>query len=166
MNYTISLLHGSLICIPFTLFVILSFTWTPRLWLHSLPEDIQQMVPPKSRQEVQWTRYVLLPLFVLILPGLSIASAIYLSEIEKLNMSFSMLLMHLYLIWMTVHLWDLLIIDGLYLLFMNPGRPPIPGTENAKGWKDYGFHVKAFMKASIFSALFVVPVAAILSKVL
>ena len=161
-----SILHGIIICIPFSVFVIVSFTLNPRLWLHSLPKDIAAMVPPKTNYEKKLTRYLLLPVYLVILPGLSIASAVYLSMFEQVSFSFIMLLFHFYTIWIIIHLWDLIVIDGLYMLFINAGHPPIPGTENAKGWKDYSFHVRAFVKASIFSALFVIPAAVILSVIL
>lgn len=166
MDYTTGILHGIIICIPFSLFVIISFSLNPRLWLHSLPKDIVGMVPPKTEYEKKLTRYVLLPVYLFILPGMSIASVVYLSRFGQINFSFLTLLLHIYTIWITVHLWDLIVIDGLYMLFINPRRPPIPGTENAKGWKDYSFHAKDFIKASIFSAFFVVPAAATLSVIL
>ena len=166
MDYTTSILHGIIICIPFSVFVIVSFSLNPRLWLHSLPNDIAEMVPPKTEYEKKLTRYILLPVYLVILPGLSIASVIYLSRFEQVNFSFIRLLLHIYTIWITVHLWDLLVIDGLYMLFIDPNHPPIPGTESSKGWKDYSFHTKAFIKASLFSAFFVIPAAVILFIIL
>ena len=166
MKYTISILHGIIICIPFSIFVLVSFFSYPRLWLHSLPKDIACMVPPKTHKENTLTRYVLLPIYILILPGLSIASVIYLSIVNQIDLSFIEIFGHIYILWITVHLWDLLIIDGGFLLFVNPQNPPIPGSEGAKGWKDFGFHFRDFLKATLISALFVVPAAALLAIIL
>lgn len=166
MNYVTSILHGIIICIPFSIFVLISFLWHPRLWLHSLPKDIAGMVAPKTNRERMLTRYLLLPIYLLILPGLSVASVVYLSILYQTDYSYLEIFIHIYIIWITVHLWDLLIIDGLFLLLINPCNPPIRGSEGAKGWKDFGFHFREFLRATFMSALFVVPAAAILAMVL
>jgi hypothetical protein len=161
--FTTTLLHGFLVCLPFTIFALVSFRWNPRLWLHSLPPDIERMSPPKTGSEIKLTRFVLLPLFLLILPGLSVVSTIYIATDRHIDLSFQGALLHLYTIWILVHLWDFLIIDCGVALFMNPAYPPIAGTEGAKGWTDYGFHFRSLLKAIILSALFVVPVAALIA---
>ena len=164
----ISVLHGLLICIPFTLFVLVSFLSNPRLWLHSLPRDIRQMTPPKTKRELTITRLVLLPIYLLILPGLSVASVMWMkfisdAKIDWFDFSFTGIFIHLYTIWVTVHLWDLIVIDGIGLLLINPERPPIKGTEGAKGWSDPWFHIRSFATAVIMSAIFVVPAAGLLA---
>ena len=160
----ISIVEGLLICVPFTLFVLISFLCNPRLWLHSLPKDIREMAGPKTKKEVKITRFVLLPIYVLILPGLSIASVVLLNSVAKIavEISFLGILIHLYTIWITVHLWDLVVIDGIGLLIIKPAHPPIKGTEGARGWNDPMFHIKSFGTAVIMSAIFVVPAAGLL----
>lgn len=71
-----TLFYGMLICIPFTIFVLVSFWGWPRLWLHSLPGDIARMAAPKTAAEERATKVLLVP-YLLILPGLSVASAVY-----------------------------------------------------------------------------------------
>ena len=162
-----TLLHGLLICLPFRVFVIISFGRWPRLWLHSLPPDIAQMAGPKTEEEAKQTRFLLIPV-LLILPGLSIASALFVAWTTwttPVDLSFWGALLHIYGIWIIVHLWDLVVIDGSYALLVDPQHPPIPGTEGAKGYRDYGFHARAFLRAVVMSALFVVPSAAIVSLV-
>jgi hypothetical protein len=161
-----TLLHGLLICVPFSIFALGSFWWRPRLWLHSLPPDIKQMTTPKTEAEKRQTRYLLLPVFLLILPGLSIASVMYVAETNQIDLSFAGILVHIYGIWMTVHIWDFLVIDCGFILLNDPQHPPIPGTEAAKGWKDYGFHFRALLRATVMSALFVAPASAVLYFVL
>jgi len=161
-----TLYHGLLICIPFSVFVIITFYWNPRLWLHSLPKDISQMVEPKTVKEVQITKYLLLPTYLLILPGLSIASLLYISAATSSNLTFLDILVHLYGIWIIVHLWDFFIIDGGFMVFTDPLHPPISGTEGAKGWKDIGFHFRSFLKAVPMSGIFVIPVSLILSFII
>lgn len=163
INFTTTLFHALLICIPFSIFVLTSFLTKPRLWLHSLPEDIQRKAHPKTKKEKQLTQFILLPVFLIILPGLSIASLIYIGISTSADISFMAASVHLYGIWAFVHLWDLVIIDGIFMLTIDEHHPPIPGTEGAKGWKDLGFHFRSFLKAVVFSALFVLPAAFLIS---
>jgi hypothetical protein len=166
VSWSTSLFHGLIICVPFSLFALITFHWRPRLWLHSLPADIQQRVPPKTRSEKRLTRYLLLPLLLMILPGLSVGSVWFLGSVRRIDFSFVGILTHLYVVWIVVHLWDFLIIDCISAFLIDPERPPISGTERSKGWKDYSFHFRAFVKATVMSALFVVPCAWLLTMIL
>ncbi len=162
LSLTTTLAHGFLICIPFSLFVFVTFSRWPRLWLHSLPPDIQRLAGPKTASEERKTRFLLIP-YLLILPGLSIASTFFGAHAARVDLSFFGAVIHLYGIWILVHLWDLLIIDFGYALLMNPKRPPITGTAGAKGYRDFDFHLRAFARAVPMSALFVLPSALIIS---
>jgi hypothetical protein len=155
-----TLIHGLLICIPFSIFVAITFGKWPRLWLHSLPADIVEMAEPKTTREKAITKFVLLPTYLLILPGLSVGSVIWLFNDEQF--SFWAILIHLYGIWTIVHLWDLIIIDGIAMLIITPDLPPIKGTAGAKGWRNYDFHIRSFGKAVVMSVIFVVPASALL----
>lgn len=158
-----SLVTGLVLCVPFTVFVVTTFRQMPRVWLHSLPPDIVRAAGPKTAREVRVTRYVMLPIFVVILPGLSGVSAIWLAHRSGLDPSFGAAVLHLYVVWTVVHAWDFLVIDGLYTAWIDPAQPPTPGTEGAKGWKDYGFHFRSFLKAVLMSATMVVPLAALVA---
>lgn len=159
-----TLVYALLICIPFTIFVLISFWGWPRLWLHSLPEDIAKMAGPKTAAEQRATKF-LLPPYLLILPGLSVASAVYLAQSANINLSFVGALVHIYLIWIIVHVYDFAVIDFAHALLINPAKPPIKGTEGAKGWKDMRFHFRSLLKAIPNSAIFVIPAALIVSLV-
>lgn len=161
INIFTTLLHGLLICIPFSLFAIISFWLKPRLWLHSLPLDIQQKATPKTELEKKQTKFILLPLFFIILPGLSILSTLYIVNEIKVDISLFIIFWHLYGIWLIVHIWDFLVIDGLHIFFIDIKHPPIPGTENLKGWADYGFHFQSPLKACYMSLIFVLPVSVV-----
>ncbi|MEX2582127.1 MAG: hypothetical protein WD766_02565 [Gemmatimonadota bacterium] len=156
--FTTTLAHGLLICIPFSLFVYGTFTRWPRLWLHSLPVDIQEMAGPKTALEQRRTRLLLIPC-LLILPGLSVASALVAASRPNVDLSFMGATPHIYSIWIIVHLWDLIVIDFGYALLMDPARPPIPGTAGAEGYRDLSFHLRSFFRAVAMSAIFVLPSA-------
>ena len=117
---------------------------------------------PKTSVEKKLTKFLLLPIYLMILPGLSIASTWYIHQMTGTDISFLGAFQHIYVIWFIVHLWDFLVIDGVSMLMINPYHPPIPGTEGAKGWKDYGFHFRSLVRAMVMSLLFAIPAAAIL----
>lgn len=160
INFSITLLHGFIICLPFSIFALISFWCWPRLWLHSLPPDIAEMAGPKTSAEIKQTKWLLIPV-LLILPGLSVLSTLYVNSTIQESLTILGVFTHIYAIWVIVHLWDLIVIDYGHILFINPERPPIANTEGAKGYRDYGFHFRAFLKASLMSLLFVIPCAVI-----
>ena len=163
--FTTTILHALIICIPFSIFAIGTFLWKPRLWLHSLPPDIRQMADSKTALEEKQTKFLLLPLVVIILPGLSVASTWYVATKNHLDLSFMGTLIHLYGMWIIVHLWDFIIIDCAAILIIKNTSAPIKGTEGAQGWSDYRFHFKAFIEAVMKSSFFVVPASMILSLI-
>lgn len=139
-----------------------SFLAVPRVWLHSLPPDIQAMAPPKTSAERRMTGFVG-TLVLLSFFGVPIALKWRLHSEQPGGLSFAGALTHLYGVWMVVNLWDLALIDWPYAYFVNPDRPPIPGTAGARGYKDYAFHAWAFLKASTFSLALIVPAALLIS---
>lgn len=164
MSPTRVLADGLVACVPFSIVVWASFLSMPRLWLHSLPPDIQAMAPPKTAAERQMTGFMA----VLVLScffGVPIALTWRLHSELSGDLSFTQAFAHLYGVWMIVNVWDLALIDWPYAYFVNPNRPPIPGTAGARGYKDYGFHTRAFLKASAFSLAIIVPAALLISLV-
>ncbi|HMJ67651.1 MAG TPA: hypothetical protein VK508_02085 [Cyclobacteriaceae bacterium] len=138
----------------------------PRLWLHSLPKDIISRAEPKNERENRLTKTVLLPLVIIILPGLSILSAWNAATTTGTDLTFLGTVVHLYGIWIIVHVWDFVIIDCGAILVIDPTHPPIRGTEGAAGWSDYKFHFRAMLRAVVMSAVFVVPASLFVSLVI
>lgn len=118
---------GRLACVPFSAVVWASFLLRPRIWLHSLPTDIQSMAAPKTPAERRLTGW----LGSLVL----------------------------------INTWDLVGIDLPYAYWVNPNRPPIPGTAGARGYKDFRFHARAFLKASVFGLVLINPAAVVIAAV-
>jgi hypothetical protein len=149
--------------VPFSIVVWASFLSMPRLWLHSLPPDIQAMAPPKSAAERHLTGImgaVVLTTFF----GVPAALTWRLHSTLPGGLSFGEAVAHLYGVWMVVNVWDLVMMDWPYAYFVNPDRPPIAGTGGARGYKDYGFHARKFVKASVLSPAVIVPAAFLISR--
>lgn len=158
IDLTTTIWHGLVICIPFTIFAVGSFWTWPRLWLHSLPADIQKMAGGKTEAEQRQTKWLLIP-YLLILPGLSFMSAVQMGGQLENGLTFWGALVHIYTIWLIVHLWDFVVIDCTHALLINVEHPPIAGTAGAKGYRDIKFHFRSLIKASLMSSLLVVPLA-------
>lgn len=157
------LADGLLAVVPFSIVVWASFLSMPRLWLHSLPPDIQAMAPAKTAAERRMTG-VMGTLVLLCFFGIPIALTWRLHREVPGGLTFVHALTHLYGVWMVINLWDLVAIDWPYAYFVDPRRPPIPGTAGARGYKDYVFHARAFLKASVFSLAIIVPAAFLVSR--
>lgn len=156
-------IDGLMACVPFTIVVWASFRWWPRLWLHSLPLDIQQMAAPKTTAERRHT-WVMGAVVLLTFFGVPTFLTWRLHAQTPGGLSYAMAQGHLYSVWMIVNAWDLIGIDWPYAYLMNVDRPPIPGTSGAKGYKDYWFHARAFLKASVLGLTFLVPAAALIAQ--
>jgi hypothetical protein len=155
------ILDGAIACVPFTIVAWTTFRLKPRWWLHSLPDDIQAAAGPKSaaeRRATVWMGAIVLLCFF----GVPIFLTWRLDAATPGGLSFGDAFLHLYGAWMIVNLWDLVGIDWPYAYLMDPDRPPIAGTAGLAGYKDYGFHARKFVKASMLSLLVIVPAAALI----
>lgn len=158
MSLTRIVTDGLVAVVPFSVVVWATFLTMPRMWLHSLPPDIQAMALPKTAAERRMTG-VMGTLVLLCFFGVpSLLTWRFRNETPG-GLSFLATLTHLYGVWAVVNLWDLVAIDWPYAYFVDPLRPPIPGTAGAKGYKNYGFHARAFVKASVLSLAIIVPAA-------
>ena len=154
------LIDGFILSVIFTAYVFGTLKWNYRLWIQDFPADIRAMVPPKSDREKRMTVYMAIPLFLIILAG-PLVSLLLVKSASGADLTFLRAWLHAYLVWEFVNLWDWLIIDWGYLLFVNPAKPPIPGTEGARGYRDYAFHFYGFLKGSVGGIVLALPPAAI-----
>ena len=132
---------GSAIALFFSLYVCLTIYWNPYLWIGDYPGDIQSMV--SDQPEMQLRRLVLGLGMILVLLGLSSWSTINWIRDRVARVKFSSVAVYLFLLFQIVNLWDLIVIDWLIFTAITPDFIIIPGTEGAKGYDDYWFHLKA-----------------------
>ena len=91
------------------------------------------MLPPKTDEEKRLTRLIAVPFFVILFGGLGLTAARY----GTAN-GFGAMILHVYLVWQIVNLIDLVVIDWGGMMLVDPQHPPFPGTEGAKGYRDFG----------------------------
>lgn len=156
INYSLLLTDGMLVTLVFTLFVGGTMYWKPRLWLQDFPKDIQALIPPKTPEEKRLTSLIAIPWFMIFF-----GSFVFTSTRFRTEHGFLWMLIHTYLVWQIVNLFDLVVIDWVGMNFINPDKPPFPGTERAKGYRDYKFHFIGFLKGSVIGLVISLVVCAV-----
>jgi hypothetical protein len=156
LNLQLLVTDGILLTIIFSVFVVCTLIWKPRLWMHDFPADIQALMPPKTDREKRQTTLMAIPFFVLLFGGLGLTAARYGTAYGFLAMA-----LHVYLVWQVVNIVDLVILDWGGMMLIDPMHPPIAGTEGAKGYRDFRFHFIGFIKGSVMGIVFALIVAGV-----
>lgn len=146
----------------FTVFVVGTLLWKPRIWLHDFPADIQAMAGPKTPAEERLSRVVGVP-FIILFFGLPLLLGWDLKAILGAEFNFLTAWLYGYALFFGVNLWDLIVIDWLGFMLVDPQNPPIPGTEGAAGYRDYAFHFYAFLKGCVIGVVFATFFAAVIT---
>lgn len=154
LNSQLLLTDGIILTIIFSVFVIGSLLWKPRLWMHDFPADIQAMMPPKTDSEKHQTILLAIPFFILLFGGLGFTAIRYGTGNGLLAMA-----LHIYLVWELVNLFDLVVLDWGGMMLIDPQNPPLAGTAGAKGYRDFTFHLIGFIKGSVMGIVFALIIA-------
>ena len=152
LNWQKIFLDGSIYSLICSVFILVSLWRVPRIWLQDFPEDIQQMIPPKTEKEKQLSLMLGIPFLLLLFSGPLLSGLMW-----KLNAGFNIpflsLFLHVFLIAMFFNVVDWLVLDWLIVCAITPKFMVYPGTEGAKGYKDYKFHFIGFLKGSVISLI-------------
>jgi hypothetical protein len=118
----------------------------PRLFLNKedIPADILAAVPPKTEEEKRQSFWVGIPLLLILTAGTLYST--YTFYLES-NAGFVALFLHALIILIMISVSDLVLLDWLVLNTLTPKWAIFPGTEGFAGYKDYGFHGRAHLKA-------------------
>lgn len=152
-------INSIVMIVMFTLFVGTTLVLKPRIWLQDFPPDIQAMVPPKTKEEERLTNILSVP-FLLMLVGVPLFIGWGIKAQMGEYFSFGAAFVYGYILMFIIIAWDTIVIDWIaVLLFIDIKNPPLPGTEGAKGYHDFGFHFRAGLKgmltvAVIFAVIF------------
>jgi hypothetical protein len=144
INTTLLLMDGIIITLVFTSYLVGTLLWKPRIWLHDFPADLQALMPPKTDLEKRLTALLAIPFFIILFGGFGLTAARYGTEHGFIGM-----ILHVYLVWQVINLFDLVVIDWMGMHLVDPQNPPFPGTEGAQGYRDYHFHFIGFLRGSI-----------------
>jgi hypothetical protein len=131
----------------------------PRLMLQDYPEDVRRAVPPKTPAERREAVWWIAGLFVLVF-GLPLAAAVV-ARAQQPDLSFPGVYLTAFIVLIAFNLYDLLVVDWLYLCTWTPSFAVLPGTEGMAGYKDYGLHFRGFLFGTGLSVVASGPIAAV-----
>ena len=119
LNWHKIFLDGSIYSLICSVFILVSLWRVPRIWLQDFPEDIQQMIPPKTEKEKQLSLMLGIPFLFLLFSGPLLSGLMW-----KLNAGFNIpflsLFLHVFLIAMFFNVVDWLILDWLIVCAITP----------------------------------------------
>ena len=142
------LVDGCVVSLVLTIYIIGTLRWNYRWWLADFPPDLQASLPPQTANEKQKGGLIGLGAFAIVLLGMAV-SFILLKRQTPTEITFFSAWLHAFLFFQVFNACDLLVIDWIGCLFIDPSKPPIPGTENSPGYRDYFFHVIGFLKGIV-----------------
>ncbi|MEM1447797.1 MAG: hypothetical protein AAF726_02795 [Planctomycetota bacterium] len=143
------LLDGSVMSILIGALVAATFWSTPRTYLRDMPPDIQEAAAPITEREARSAGIVGLIVVSILLAGLVISALRRTGGEGYLDAA-----LHCYLVFQVFNLFDLVVLDWGMMMFIDPARPPIPGTENARGYRAFGFHARKSLNGAILGIPF------------
>jgi hypothetical protein len=152
VNISKILIDGAVLSILASLSLIGILRFNPRLFLQDYPEDIQNLAPPKTKIEKRQSLIVGIPFLVLLL-AVPFISTMTLKHASGGTFSIFALFINAFGVVFFFNIVDLLFLDWLIFSFLTPSFVIIPGTEGMEGYKDYGYHFRAFLKGSILSVI-------------
>jgi len=162
MNMGKIILDGVILSVIASIFLIAVGHFNPRLFLDDYPEDIQKEAPQKTEKEKRQSILVKIP-FWLLLVAVPLISTLTLKRQSEGGVSFLHLFLNAFGVVFIFNLVDLLLLDWVMVCSITPRFMVIPGTEGNVGYKDYFFHVRAFIVGTLLSIVAGAVIAGIVS---
>ncbi|MBN1977530.1 MAG: L-2-amino-thiazoline-4-carboxylic acid hydrolase [Anaerolineae bacterium] len=132
------LTDGTIMNVLLTIIVYGSIYVNPLMWVSDYPPDIQEAVGPVDVPIAQ--KLIVGVLLLCIVVGVPLHSNAKLRQQNNGKLSFPAAFANSALIAFSFAVWDLLILDWLIFVTIQPDFVVIPGTEGLAGYKDYWFH--------------------------
>ncbi|UYN90236.1 MAG: hypothetical protein KIT08_03120 [Anaerolineales bacterium] len=132
----------------------------PRWFLvkKNVPPDILAAVPPRTEAERRQSLWAGIPLALGLLSLVLYSTFVFGRESGA---GFGLLFLHALILILAVSTFDLVVIDWLLLNTITPKQFVYPGTEGFAGYKAYGFHGRAHLRALPGQAVFAAMAAGI-----
>lgn len=147
--------NGLVFGLIFSLFmstIILLTLWiNPMIWADRAPEDIRQAVGPADERTRRLKRiFVLVTLLGIV--GIVLLSLFRLNSLQGV-LTFWSVFLNLFILVTVWNLVDLILIDWLLLCVIQPKFMYMPGTEGLKGYSDFAYHFRGFLKGLLGSVI-------------
>jgi len=146
LNVSKVLVDGGILTAAFLVLIVAVVYFKPRLFLNKedLPADIMAAVPPKTEAEKRQASLLGFPIFSILIGGMLVSTYTFYLQSEA---GFVLLFLHALIIILMISVSDLVLLDWVMLNTITPKWAIFPGTEGFAGYKDYGFHLRAHLRA-------------------
>lgn len=144
------LADGAILSVLASLILIAALRFNPRLFLQDYPAEIQRKVPAQTEKEKRQGLFFGIP-FLILLVAVPFISTLTLKRNDPQDVSLLQLFVNAFSVAFIFNLVDLLLLDWLMFCIITPRFIVVPGTEGAKGYKDYAYHFRAFIKGTLLS---------------
>jgi hypothetical protein len=146
------LIDGGILTAALLIFFFFIVIFKPRLFLSkkNVPSDILAAVPPRTKEEKRQGILLGAPVFLLLIGGVFYST--YTAYLQS-GATFGPLFLHTFAIIFLASTVDLVLLDWLLMNTFTPSWIVFPGTEGFAGYKDYGFHGRAHLRALIPQAI-------------
>jgi hypothetical protein len=134
------------------------------MWLDDYPPDIRRKFGPMSRKANRLRWLLGLPV---LLAGLALAAFATFRFVDQapVPITFTSMFLHTLILLSVFNLIDLLLLDWLFFVRIQPRFVILPGTEGLAGYRDYAFHWYGFLKGTAGIVVFSI-VAGVLAVLL
>ena len=132
---TLSVLLGGLI--------VLSASLNAEIWLNDYPPDIRARYGAMREKILRQSRLVIVSLLALRV-GVMAASVNQLSVWLGKRAGFWQVFLSVFLSVLVFNIFDLVVLDWLIFVRLQPRAYILPGTEGLPGYQDLNFHVRGF----------------------
>jgi len=149
---SLALPYGLALSLLIALVMSLSLAIAPDMWLSDYPPDIREKYGPMSDRAKRFRPMIGVLFFGAVLLIMA-ASNLRLQALPGTAPRFTDYLLSNLVTLMVFNLFDLLIVDWLLFVTIQPSVIVLPGTEGMAGYKNYRFHFRAFLIGTVGSAV-------------
>lgn len=140
--------YGLGLSVLLTIMLLIGLWINPEMLLNDYPPDVKAAYgPARNPKSKPQARLFALMMLLLVIGALTTA-LVNLPRPGNFGAAYRMSLVTIWSVLMIFNLIDLLLID-FPLVYLKPKRLLLPGTEGMKGYADYGFHARGFLKGTI-----------------
>jgi hypothetical protein len=115
------------------------------------PPDVKKAYGAEKNHKTRGQKRIFSLLFLAALFGVIAWSVVSAERAASMPLTFLPLFVLIFVEVFTFNLWDLLILDWLFFVTLQPTFIFLPGTQGMPGYKDYYFHFKGFLTGTVFS---------------
>lgn len=145
-----SLFYGAILSVFLSILILASLAYNAEMWVGDYPPGIKEKFGPISKKAKRQLIFLSFPFF-LALAAAIIFSNLHLRGFIAGDLGFWMYFLNTFIVVETFNLVDLLILDGLVFVVIQPKFAILPGTEGMREYNDFGFHVRGFGIGTIMS---------------